>query len=362
MYIIKIFPLLSILGGDYKVRKVLICIFVLFFCFNVVACSHQQRYDSNNDINNQNSQVDDITNNTTDKSSDINLQDDVQQTPDINDVIDKDNIIDITSLSVAEKRDKKVVINFENHYSTDFQGYIAKNKDNNMCIAYAPNYYNYFVYIKCSATTDDVWNQVTLIIDNYFSGILDEGGTIVDAIILSENEVMMIFPDFESFSLCQEELLNKLSELNSTEQIVIDYFNAQNETKIIENRYVYINLGEMFYENIFIRNYEEFTKILSDYFNHVNNNVELQKITEKTFEENYIFVINNNCYDKFEISDAQLIGDRVYFTVNRYVANGEAHDMIARHNSCVTIVPKSEIESLNDQMKIQVIYANIYTE
>ncbi|MBE6664314.1 MAG: hypothetical protein E7602_07470 [Ruminococcaceae bacterium] len=267
---------------------------------------------------------------------------------------EEQNNSDISNLTVAEKRNRKVELYFQNHFQITYLEFcIEKNEDGNQYVVYAPNYYNYCIYVECIDTTADVWNKINILEADF----LKKERVNIDAVILPDNVVMIVFPNFDSYNSCQEKLLNDLSELNSTERIIVDFFNAQNGTKIIENSYDYIELeGDyIFNKDTFIQSYEEFTTQFNDV---LERNTELQKITEKTFEENYLFVIHHNRYGKVEISDAMLHGDTIYFTINRY-EDGKLHDAILHMYECIVIVPKANIGELNQQIKIETVSVDI---
>lgn len=267
---------------------------------------------------------------------------------------EEQNNSDISNLTVAEKRNRKVELYFQNHFQITYLEFcIEKNEDGNQYVVYAPNYYNYCIYVECIDTTADVWNKINILEADF----LKKERVNIDAVILPDNVVMIVFPNFDSYSSCQEKLLNDLSELNSTERIIVDFFNAQNGTKIIENSYDYIELeGDyIFNKDTFIQSYEEFTTQFNDV---LERNTDLQEISEKTFEENYLFVIHHNRYGKVEISDAMLHGDTIYFTINRY-EDGKLHDAILHMYECIVIVPKANIGELNQQIKIETVSVDI---
>ena len=264
------------------------------------------------------------------------------------------NNSDISNLTVAEKRNRKVELYFQNHFQITYLEFcIEKNEDGNQYVAYAPNYYNYCIYVECIETTADVWNKINILEADF----LKKERVNIDAVILPDNVVMIVFPNFDSYNSCQEKLLNDLSELNSTERIIVDFFNAQNGTKIIENSYDYIELeGDyIFNKDTFIQSYEEFTTQFNDV---LERNTDLQEISEKTFEENYLFVIHHNRYGKVEISDAMLHGDTIYFTINR-CEDGKLHDAILHMYECIVIVPKASVGEINQQIKIETVRVDI---
>ena len=250
--------------------------------------------------------------------------------------------------------------------------FLAKNEDENSYVAYAPNLYEYYALVQCTATADAddemlglqytstgaAREQMYLLEIKYFSGGANGCKINVDVVDLSDDTVMIVFPDFDSYALCQEELLNNLSSLDTVEKISVGYINSQNGSKAPTNTYEYENFYYLFDEHHkFFASYEDF---VATFGSKIESSEKLQKITERTFEENYVFAVYNSHYDKFEISDASLVGDTVYFTINGYVKKGVLYDAIAHHNDCITIVPKSELGELPQEIKIETVRVCIY--
>lgn len=387
--------------GDI-VKRLFIVILIIIFCFNIISCSRQYidtetdtetetetdtEADSSTDTE-SNIETDTESDTETDTESDTQVSDSSTDTESESEADETDtsteteteteaqtdtdteteeadsstgtetneeqNNSDISNLTVAEKRNRKVELYFQNHFQITYLEFcIEKNEDGNQYVAYAPNYYNYCIYVECIDTTADVWNKINILEADF----LKKERVNIDAVILPDNVVMIVFPNFDSYNSCQEKLLNDLSELNSTERIIVDFFNAQNGTKIIENSYDYIALeGDyIFNKDTFIQSYEEFTTQFNDV---LERNTDLQEISEKTFEENYLFVIHHNRYGKVEISDAMLHGDTIYFTINRY-EDGKLHDAILHMYECIVIVPKANIGELNQQIKIETVSVDI---
>ena len=317
---------------------------VLLLVLSVSACGSQQTSDAN-ESNNSNVNGENLEN--------------------------KNNTI---VLSVAEKRNLKVSFNIEVHHMGNLPekddnsivldrhliAIMGENKDGNACIEYSPNAYSFYALITCQNTLNDAWEIINGQINKHFAGgSKDNSTTFVDAATIKENTIMVCFPDFYSYSLCQEEMLNKLSEKDSILSIEIGYLNTQNGTTKPKNTYQYIDVGNAFEEHRYIKSYDEFISLLD---NTIETNKELQKITSQTFEENYVFVVVNWHYKNFDISDAKLANDTVFFTTNLYGQNGEIHDMLAHNNACITLVPKSELGELAQEVKVRGLEVYLLTD
>ena len=246
-------------------------------------------------------------------------------------------------------------------------GYIDRNENGNEYIMYAPNVYSYYVSIKCTDDLSDVESVIRKIEFDYFdrshTGSNDEMH--IDTVQLFDNEILVVFPDFDSYALCQEELLNKLSELDSVLKIKVSYLNIQDGSEVVENPYEYINLGNYYKlkeENRLFSTYEEFCEAFE---NGLPAAEKLDVITAETFESYYVFMIistySGDTYG-FDISDARLNGNRVFFTTNKYIKSG-IHDMWAATDYCIVLVPKEELGKLpNDISSVIDMQVGIYID
>ena len=273
---------------------------------------------------------------------------------------------EIPTKTVAELRNEKVLFDLDYHEigdmlekeeteadSTKHQfGYLGTNESGNKYIIYAPNIYSYYVSIKCTDDFSGVESVIRKIEYDYFdrSHIGGNDETHIDTVELFDNEILITFPDFDSYALCQEELLNKLSALDSVLKINVSYINAQDGTKQVNNPYEYINLGyywKLEEQNRIFRTYEEFSQAFAD----ISTDA-LDEITAQTFESYYVFMVictYSGDTHGFDISDAKVDGNRVFFTTNKYVKSG-LHDMWLATDYCIVLVPKEELGELPNEI------------
>ena len=340
---------------------------IILIVFCVLSCGNQQLSDANpTDLSNSylySNNADSTLPNFDSNNADSTLPD-----FDSNDGLENENSNNNgnkLTLSIAEKRDLKVSFNIDVHHmgnqtekednSTVLDRHLiavmGKNEEGNEYIEYSPNAYSFYLLITCQGTLNEAWDIIDGQINKHFAGgSKDNSTTFVDAVTIKENTIMVCFPDFYSYSLCQEEMLNKLSEKDSILSVEIGYLNTQNGTTKPKSTYEYINVGNAFEEHRYIKSYEEFVSLLG---NKIETNEKLQKITVQTFEENYVFIVVNWHYRNFDISDAKLVNNTVFFTTNRYGRNGEIHDLLAHDNACITFVPKSELGELPQEITVR---------
>ena len=349
---------------------------IILIVFCILSCGNQQLSDANStDLsnsylysNNADSTLPDFDSNDGLDNENSNNADSTLPDFDSNDGLDNENSNNNgnkLTLSIAEKRDLKVSFNIDMHHmgnlpekddnSTVLDRHLiavmGKNEEGNDYIEYSPNAYSFYLLITCQETLNEAWNVIDAQIHKHFAGgSKDNSTTFVDAVAIKENTIMVCFPDFYSYSLCQEEMLNKLSEKDSVLSVEIGYLNTQNGTTKPKNTYEYINVGNAFEEHRYIKSYDEFVSLLG---NKIETNEKLQKITAQTFEENYVFIVVNWHYRNFDISDAKLVNDTVFFTTNCYGLNGELHSMRAYNNACITFVPKSELGELPQEITVR---------
>lgn len=268
-------------------------------------------------------------------------------------------------LTNAEKRSLKVSFDLSEHdswsnevYDSNYVGLMALNSDGNEYIAYAQNVYQFYVIVNCKSSLADACLLIKQIENKYFSYYNEQKKTVIlDTIRISSDEIMVVFPNFNSYYECQEELLDKLSEKEYVNSIKVGYIKSQDGTKEIKNGYKYINLPYFYTENQLIKSYEEFEKISESI---LTNSEDLQQITEQTFEENYVFIVTNFHHSRVEITDARLVGDTVYFTNNEYSKKGELVDAIEFFNACLTIVSKEELGVLPKEVSVKTMTATVF--
>ena len=278
------------------------------------------------------------------------------------------------NLTVAEKRKSKVSFNIkvdifasglvENESDENSIAIMGENADGNEYIEYAPNVYKYHVLITCDGTLLDAWEVVKQQKRAYFEQ--EQGTDIIDAEVICENMLMVYFPDFSSFALCQENMLNALSALDTVSSIKVGCYDAQNGATELKNVHEYVdvdyhcmNSTYLSYENEYISSYEELALLVG---NRLEQNEELQQITEQTFEDNYVFFVVNQHYRGYLISDAKLIGNTVYFTTNKFKLNRELIDAMVYVNTRIVLVPKSELGELPQDVTVKDIEVYVFKE
>ena len=280
----------------------------------------------------------------------------------------KDTTFDSSSekdmLSPDEKRNIKVSFNVtprENNIEQRIIAIMGENEQGNEVIEYAPSVYQFYLEISYKEPKSDVKKVVNNQIRKLLGASFGNYKAIIDIIENDErNTITVLFPDFESYYLCQEDLLNGLSESDSVLSVEVGYFDIQNGTTKPKSTYEYINVGYKYPtdENRHVKTYDEFVSLFEG---KINGDEQLQKITEQTFEENYVFIVYNFHYREFDISDAKLIGDIVYITTNTYIRLGELVGGFTPHNACITFVPKSELGELPSDVTVTGIQAILLT-
>ena len=176
--------------------------------------------------------------------------------------------------SVVELRNEKVrfaidanshTINNKLEYNiTEYVGYIETNELGNEYIVYAPNAFNYYVHIMSKKNN----NNAGWVYERILEKSIDDKKKHIDVIEIKANEMLIVFPDFNTYSYLQEELLNELSALDSVENVVVGYIEVQKTNDSINNSYeIYANLGEKYKKNAVFSTYEDFYNELGDFVN-----------------------------------------------------------------------------------------------
>lgn len=264
-------------------------------------------------------------------------------------------------LTDAEKRDIKVSFNVDAErgaFAKRIVAVMGENEAGNKRIEYAPNAFQYYVFISYQKEGRTVVSNVKNVIDKCTKDVID--------VIKNDekNTVVVLFPDFDSFYSCQEDLLDCLSKNDSVLDVEVGYFDIQNGTKKLIEAYEYICIdNEDTYnnvlkrENVYLKSYGDFVSLFGA---EIENDIGLQKITEQDFNENYVFVILNTHYGEFDICDAKLVGDTVFFTTNYYTVRRLVNGNL-NYNVSVTLVPKSELGELPENAKVTAIEAVVWT-
>ncbi len=240
-------------------------------------------------------------------------------------------------------------------------GYICKDENGNEFIAYAPNLYSYTVLVECTEEKTEAYNGIRNVLNQFNPwNSSDRKDIDIDTQDLPNNMILITFPDFDNYFTCQDELLDKLSVLECVKKIHVSYISSQNGTYSPKNPYViYADVGSKYHKNDVFTAYEEYVNALGSC---IENSEGLKKITEKTFESNYVFVVTNSHWSEFKISDARLVDNTVYFTNNEFQGKNQIHDMIAYENSCVIVVPKDEIGELPENVSVKTVGVPIYID
>ncbi|MBO5261974.1 MAG: hypothetical protein J6B45_02910 [Clostridia bacterium] len=271
----------------------------------------------------------------------------------------------------AELRNKKVSIDLDRHdlydyideefkdYERFYAGYIGKNKNGNAFIEYAPNIHKYTVLISYTDESGSSYPQIKSKISKCLAN--DSYSVAVDLQEVSSNQILLTFPDFDTYFSCQETLLNELSLLDCVEKIHVSYIGAQNGSVTVENPYeIYADLSSTIVnENRFFATYNEFYKAFGS---KMAGNDGLKRISQLTFNNNYVFAVVNNHYREFLISDARLVGDTVYFTFNNYDTVYEEQDYKEQKHVCVLVLPKSEIGNVPKNVTVKALDVPIYVD
>lgn len=250
--------------------------------------------------------------------------------------------LDINSHTITQKLEDNIA---------ECVGYVEKNEYGNYYVIYASNAFEYYVYIECRETNLEAGK----ISENLLVEIANEKPVNIDIIDLGEKKMMLVFSNFNAFSCIQDELLNELSKLDSVEKIKIGYI-EQHSREIINNYEIYANLGQKYEKNVVLTTYEEFSSELGDLVDDYNG---LGRIDAETFEDNYVFVVTNNNYSAFKISDAKLIENTIYFTNNIFLQTGVANNLITTVDSCVLVIPKKDIGMIPDNYTIKLLEVEV---
>ena len=286
--------------------------------------------------------------------------------------------------TTADLREQKVTINLDWHshemdeiWEDDrakgerHAGYIGYNENGNEYIKYAPNNHSYLVFVDCIDKTDkgsnDVTNDAWIVIENVLDSLyIDENGAsndvYVDATEISNDKILISFPSFESYSQCQESLLNGLSQLDSVEKIDIHYLESQAEGTELNSYEAYYSNEALEVENTLISSYEQLNEVLRNYA--IDENV--SKITEKTFESNYVIYTYAYSSSRILLPDfgyAKIIDGNLYLTQYNYESHGFLLDQIDNLSCVFIIIPKEDlIGELKEGFLVNYINVDFYCE
>ena len=185
------------LERSMNMKRTLALFLIFMICFAFIACNVTPK-DSDSDFVN------------TDKTADSEAESNQGAASDTKE----------PGLTNAEKRSLKVSFDLSEHdswsnevYDSNYVGLISLNSNGNEYIAYAQNVYQFYVIVNCKSSLADAYLLVNQIENKYFSYYNEPKKTVIlDTIRISSDEIMVVFPNFNSYYECQEELLDKLSE------------------------------------------------------------------------------------------------------------------------------------------------------
>lgn len=279
----------------------------------------------------------------------------------------------------AELRDCKVEINLDVHsdgldqveeekedISRRYAGYIGYNESGNEYIAYAPNYYQYFVLVSYDGGAYDIGNVISKAENSlYPKSANEETGVDISIIELSGNQIMVVFPNFDTYSYVEEELLNGLSAINGVKKIDVGYIDTQNNKEPVESYKKYENVRPINSANdILITSYDQ---LLSAFDLSNEYNSALEEISEDVFEENYLFFIkmwlphSQGFVEAYDVYQARMIDNSLYLTIYNSFPRGMLSDCMESLYSALLIIPKSDLGStVPGDYELKTIRVDVY--
>ena len=275
-------------------------------------------------------------------------------------------------------RDQKVEINLDYHSSLNDKleeelygdkrhaGYIGYNENGNEYIAYAPNYYQYFVLVSYDGGAYDIGNVISKAENSlYPKSANEETGVDISIIELSDNQIMVVFPNFDTYSYVEEELLNGLSAINGVKKIDVGYIDTQNNKEPVESYKKYENVRPINSANdILITSYDQ---LLSAFDLSNEYNSALEEISEDVFEENYLFFIrmwlphSQGFGEAYDVYQARMIDNSLYLTIYNSFPRGMLSDCMESLYSALLIIPKSDLGStVPGDYELKTIRVDVY--
>ncbi len=263
---------------------------------------------------------------------------------------------------VAINRAEKVNINLDYHHSymdkveeenvdktKHYAGYICINQNGNEYIAYAPNVHSYYTAITIDEnpnSMEEVYSKIYRIENEYFNDSPEY--TKIDIIEIG-NVITIYFPNFDSYFECQEYMLDTLSQIEAVKSIDVGYIEAQDTNTMNFETYetIVLSYQDWFETDWLCTSYEDLKFACRNMKMPAN-------ITEETFNEYYVFIVNSYDY-RNKVSDAKLVGNTVYLTNNRYYTPNTLEDAIDRSCSFVVLVPKAELGDLPEEVTVKTI-------
>ena len=248
----------------------------------------------------------------------------------------------------TDERTKKVTIDLGYHSSElveildnngrRYAGYIGYNENGHQYIKYAPNTFSYYILVSCEYNA----NQACKLIDKEIENQHYEEYIKISNIELENNQVLVVFPSFDTYKVIQEELLDSLSALDYVKGIEVDYIEASERNEILEGYELYTDFRRIEENNKIIKTYEEFVSLfdLSD-----EKNAPIKSITEEIFEEHYFVFLSDfgygHCVDELIVKDVRIIDRELYYSLYEYYHG--IHCEVAVEDMALIVVPKAEL-------------------
>lgn len=253
----------------------------------------------------------------------------------------------------TDERTKKVTIDLGYHSSElieildnncrRYAGYIGYNENGHQYIKYAPNTYSYYILVSCENNA----HQACKLIDKSIENQHYEEYINISNIELENNQVLVVFPSFDTYKVVQEELLDSLSALDYVKGIDVGYIEASERNEMLEGYELYTDFRRIEENNKIIKTYEEFVSLfdLSD-----EKNAQINAITEQIFEEHYVVFLSDFCYghcvDELIVKDVRIIDGELYYSLYEYYFGDGMHCEVAVEDMALIVVPKSDLGNL----------------
>lgn len=221
--------------------------------------------------------------------------------------------------TISELRASKVFFNIRKDRSNtredaELIGAMGVNEREDACIEYAPDAYQLFMLISLQDENDGMIPELS-----YYLMRFDNGnyGTI-DYFQVSSKTYMISFSSFFVYERAQEILLDALCQKSNVTRVEVGYINpmTENNGEISEfGDYEFIELEDkIFTENKLYVTYNAFSHELG--YSRFNEYEQLQQITEETFEDYYVFLVNASTEDAYGFEFARVRNDKIYLTFN----------------------------------------------
>lgn len=257
-------------------------------------------------------------------------------------------------------RSQKVTINLDEHTeypwgdhpTNKYAGCIGYNENLNQYIKYAPNTFRYLVTVTCTDIVSEAFELSKSIINDNHSALVST----------VENQILIEFPNFDSYSMVENELLDGLSGLESVQKIEIDYDESSANVEKTEGYEHYTGFKATKSDTAVITTYDEFLELfdLTD-----ERNSEISKITAETFENNYVIygkVGTGHCVEWIIFNDIKIIDGKIYCTLYEIYYADKMYCCVYSQFPALIVVPKSDLGAeLPKEPEIIFFNIDIYT-